>query len=843
MMSTDLLAKSLVGKSVKRISRKHGDGEVRAAAKAIAEKWSSEVVGARGGDERRRDAAARRGAGGGLDVRRTTTTTTTTIDDRLARNGVHAFSSSSSSSSLRRVVASRAASSRHATNAPTARSPTKALPLRKTASLLRPPPTARVLPAPIAAALTLTDAPLLAAAALTPTTAFAADALLAALLPAALFSAFAAPPPPSAATLKASAATWTFFTARPEMSPTDFSHSGSHETASGVLHAMDFPNGHVAYAYRPFSMPEVVLLRERRAQGEPRRRVREIFVGHDRVRVLRQAVHPVIPDAVAELLLLAPQDALGKVRRVGRVERLAQQILLHARVTFFVLRAHVDDFLLRVRVHRVVAHLLRQQRRADLDAPRHRGLVRAQDVPLMQPRRLPNALSVKLRRVGRLVKVQVPPEQLVRAFAAEDHLKPERLDVPAQQIHRHGRANLLERLEMIDDVRERVERLLRREVHLVMHRAELLRDRARGDEVRRALDADAERVHGLVAAERVGGFLLVSDGDGAAGEQNGVRDVRHETLLDRVHDRLSELGQVRVARGDVLRVRDPLGVVPPRHLALPLAGLADVVVPGGENFVLFDPGVVHERLHLARKPHRAVLAVRDVARDLPHVIPPRDDASGVPVLDDVREHPVELSNKLRPHLLVQVSDHLAVRLVRGDDAVLLAQLRVVVDLPVRDERDLLVRGRKQRLVAVRTGRDDGEPLVHEVRLRIRGGAGDAHRDVHAVRVRSAVTQALREVVHPLAVRERVARQGDDAEDAAHVLFVSEEEARVGRRRLILRAPPRREDERLSSERRRAARRRGRVDARSRVCERWTARGTIVRGRSETDRATRDLSED
>ena len=46
MMSTDLLAKSLVGKSVKRISRKHGDGEVRAAAKAIAEKWSSDVVGA-----------------------------------------------------------------------------------------------------------------------------------------------------------------------------------------------------------------------------------------------------------------------------------------------------------------------------------------------------------------------------------------------------------------------------------------------------------------------------------------------------------------------------------------------------------------------------------------------------------------------------------------------------------------------------------------------------------------------------------------------------------------------------------------------------------------------------
>ena len=53
----------------------------------------------------------------------------------------------------------------------------------------------------------------------------------------------------------ASAATCTFFTARPLMSPTDFSHSGSQHTASGVLHATDLPNGQVAYAYLPLGIP------------------------------------------------------------------------------------------------------------------------------------------------------------------------------------------------------------------------------------------------------------------------------------------------------------------------------------------------------------------------------------------------------------------------------------------------------------------------------------------------------------------------------------------------------------------------------------------------------------
>ena len=66
---------------------------------------------------------------------------------------------------------------------------------------------------------------------------------------------FVSLPAPSFLRSNLSPATCTFLTARPEMSPTLFSHSGSHATASGVEHAMDLPKGQVAYAQSPFSIP------------------------------------------------------------------------------------------------------------------------------------------------------------------------------------------------------------------------------------------------------------------------------------------------------------------------------------------------------------------------------------------------------------------------------------------------------------------------------------------------------------------------------------------------------------------------------------------------------------
>ena len=512
-------------------------------------------------------------------------------------------------------------------------------------------------------------------------------------------------------------------------------------------------------------------------QREARRAVRELGVAHHLLGVLGEAVHPVIPDAVRELLLLAPKHLRGEVRVVGGVERLAQQVLLQERVAVLVLLRDVDHLLRGVGVHGVVAHRLRQKRRAHLDAPRHRALVGAEHVPLVQARRLALALLVELLLGGRLVEVQVPAEQLVRALAGEHHLEPHALDPAAQQVHRHGRAHLLERLEVVHHVGQRIQRLLGREVDLVVHGAELVRHLLRGREVGRALDADAERVHGLGRAERVGRLRLVAHGDGGderriqpAGQEHGVRDVRHEAVLDRLNHRLAELAVVRPARGHVRVVHHPLRVVPARERALRLARRAHVVVPGGEDLVSRDAGVVHERLHLAGEPHGAVLAVRDVARDLAHVVAPGDDRAVALVLDHVREHPVELAHKLGAHLLVEVADNLAVALVRAHDAVLLAERLVVVNFAVADKGgELRLWVDVQGLVPVRPGRDDGQPLVHEEGLR---AVRFVHGDIHVVRIRPAVADALDQVVHPLAVTLGVAGEADDGEDAAHRPFLS-----------------------------------------------------------------------
>ena len=103
-------------------------------------------------------------------------------------------------------------------------------------------------------------------------------------------------------------------------------------------------------------------------------------------------------------------------------------------------------------------------------------------------------------------------------------------------------------------------------MNLVVDRSEVIRHLLGGEEVRRALDADGEGVHGLVAAKGVLRLLLVAHRDGgdegrveASGQEHGIGNVRHQTVLHSLDDRLSKLGVVRLARGDVIHVGDPLG--------------------------------------------------------------------------------------------------------------------------------------------------------------------------------------------------------------------------------------------------------------------------------------------
>mmetsp|Transcript_2471 Transcript_2471/g.9074 ORF Transcript_2471/g.9074 Transcript_2471/m.9074 type:complete len:692 (+) Transcript_2471:109-2184(+) len=472
---------------------------------------------------------------------------------------------------------------------------------------------------------------------------------------------------------------------------------------------------------------KVVLLRLGRAQREALRALGEILVRYLVLSVLLEAIDPVVPDAVAELLLLAPEHLLRQVRVLRRVESLAQEVLLHARVHSVGLLLAVDHLVLGRDVHRVLEHRLVEERDAAFDAPRKQALVGSHHVPLVEPRRLTHALLVKLLGARRLVEVQIAPELLVRTLAAQHHLDAERFDFAREEKHRHARADLLKALDVVDDVRERVERLLRREVELVVLRPEHVRHLARRDEVGGARDTDAEGVNlGRVAAVVHLAAVALHDGRHEravepAAEQHTEGGVAHQPLLHRIDHAAAQLGEVGLVRGNRPREVLPRSLVP--ALETLAAWPARVLVTGRENLHALH-ALVLERLHLAREKDGAVLAVPDVHWGDAHVVPRGEKRALLLVHQHKGKVAVELRHERRPELFVQVSNHLAVRL-GGDvvQVVLLPQEGVVVNLAVDDPSKLVVfaGANKQRLLPGRivghvgplVGADDREALVGE----------------------------------------------------------------------------------------------------------------------------------
>mmetsp|Transcript_67759 Transcript_67759/g.174636 ORF Transcript_67759/g.174636 Transcript_67759/m.174636 type:complete len:285 (+) Transcript_67759:520-1374(+) len=183
---------------------------------------------------------------------------------------------------------------------------------------------------------------------------------------------------------------------------------------------------------------EVGLLRAGGLHREAIGRLLELLLGHLRVSVRLDRVNPGVPDAVAELLLLAVEDMMGQVCARGRhIKGLAKDPLLHTLLAGLI-DAH---FLLDVEAHRHLHEAPVQERHARLHAPRHHGLVRAQAVVQVQLLDLAHILLVELLSVRSLVEVEVAAEDLVGALATQHHLHARGPDTPGHQIHRRGGAD------------------------------------------------------------------------------------------------------------------------------------------------------------------------------------------------------------------------------------------------------------------------------------------------------------------------------------------------------------------------------------------------------------------
>ena len=227
---------------------------------------------------------------------------------------------------------------------------------------------------------------------------------------------------------------------------------------------------------------EILLLVERRIDGETLRGMRHLLVADGLGSHRLQGVNPRIAHPVAELLLLPPGHRLGQ--QVGK--GLADNLLLND-----LAGTHLG---LGIQAHRHIEERLVEERHTPLDAPGGQALVGTEAVVEVQFGELAHRLLVEGPGIGRLVKIEVAAEDLVGALAREHHLDAHRTDDAGQEIHRRGGAHGgdVVGLDEIDHIAQGVKALLHRVVDLMVYGADMLRHHAGLGQIGRTLQADGK---------------------------------------------------------------------------------------------------------------------------------------------------------------------------------------------------------------------------------------------------------------------------------------------------------------------------------------------------------------
>mmetsp|Transcript_113210 Transcript_113210/g.283432 ORF Transcript_113210/g.283432 Transcript_113210/m.283432 type:complete len:290 (-) Transcript_113210:1268-2137(-) len=225
--------------------------------------------------------------------------------------------------------------------------------------------------------------------------------------------------------------------------------------------------------------------------------IRHLFICNALVRELLQPIDPRVANPIAELLFLPPKDLVWQVT----LEGLPDWPFLNVPV---VLTRHLDPG---VDIHCNLKESLVQERHAGLQTEGVRCLIGAETIIRVQSGQLPFELLMELIRIRSLVEVEVAPEDFIRTLSAQNHLHPQGLDLPRQEIHRHAGTNgrHIVCLQVVDHIPHRVDALLHREGELMMDRAQVLGDLPRCLQIRRAVESDAEgmqivRHHGARAS-------------------------------------------------------------------------------------------------------------------------------------------------------------------------------------------------------------------------------------------------------------------------------------------------------------------------------------------------------
>ena len=394
------------------------------------------------------------------------------------------------------------------------------------------------------------------------------------------------------------------------------------------------------------------------------------------IRVILQRVDPGVAHAIGKLLLLAPQHLVRQVARKG----LPQDPLLDAA------GGHLPG---RVHRHGHIQEFLVEEGNPGFDPPRRHGLVGPQAVELVKSVEFADGFLMEGARVGRPVEVQVAAEHLVGPFARQHHLDPQGADATGHQVHGRGRAHggHVEGLQVMDDVRQRVESFLHREVELVVDGADVVGHEPGAGHVRRAFQADTERVETwpprlgpVVILDPVPGVHLGHGGDDRGveppGQQDAVGHIGHELPVHRGLQGFADRRRVGVGRSS--------GVAPPFPVVVGSGGSFERIqeVPGRKLGDASADG--RERLHFGRHVEAALIVVARVEGDDSQVVARDEVPVQRGVVEDEGEDSVQFVEEAGSLFCVQRKDYLAIALSLEPERARQVgfQRPVVVDLAV-----------------------------------------------------------------------------------------------------------------------------------------------------------------
>mmetsp|Transcript_28322 Transcript_28322/g.41660 ORF Transcript_28322/g.41660 Transcript_28322/m.41660 type:complete len:284 (-) Transcript_28322:930-1781(-) len=191
-----------------------------------------------------------------------------------------------------------------------------------------------------------------------------------------------------------------------------------------------------------------------------------------------ERVNPSVTNSVAELLLLPPQNFIGKVRVFRCIEGFSHAPFFNS----FIFRRNIlsclDLLFFGVDGHRNLQEISIKEWHTWLHAPSRHGLVAPKTIVHMKPGDFIDTFFMEFPSVGGFMEVQVSPEYLISSLSTQNHLNSHRLNLTGHEVHRCGGTNCchIVSLKRLDHITDSIGTLLKRVGIGVMYGSEKIGD-------------------------------------------------------------------------------------------------------------------------------------------------------------------------------------------------------------------------------------------------------------------------------------------------------------------------------------------------------------------------------